>query len=179
MKKLQLLAAMTLVLLSATEARATSREFNELLYFEGTWTCEGKALDPTSHTTRDVSSLYTVASTLGDSWLQATIFEAQDGASVQVSTRMIGFDTTWKRYVSYETRRNGAWTFLATADNWSSQMRWAGYLHNFQGQIALEVEESVRRVSHDAFNVQSHVRNTANAWVTLYDGSCHRQVASL
>lgn len=176
MKKLQLLAAMGLICLSATQSFAASREFNDLLYFEGVWDCEGKALDAASNTTRDVSSIYTVNAALDASWLQATIFESQpDSTAVQVSSRMIGYDATWKRYVAYEAGRQGAWGFLATADGLTSKMQWAGYLHNFQGQLALEVEESVRRVSQDAFNWASHLKTTSGEWVTLYDGSCHRQ----
>jgi hypothetical protein len=176
MKKLQLLAAMGLICLSATQSRAASREFNDLLYFEGVWDCEGRARDAASNTLHDVSSIYTVKSTLGESWLQATIFESQDNLSIQVKSRMIGYDTTWKRYVSYEAGQQGAWGFLATADSWTSKMHWTGYLHNFQGQLAQEVEESVRRVSQDAFNWVSHIKTASGEWTTLYDGSCHRQV---
>ena len=175
MKKLQLFVAMGFICLSATQSYAASREFNDLLYFEGTWDCEGKTLDAASNATRDVSSIYTVTSTLDASWLQATIFESQDGLAIQVSSRMIGYDATWKRFVSYEAGRQGAWGFLATADSLTGKMQWTGYLHNFQGQLALEVEESVRRVSQDAFNWVSHIKNASGEWVTLYDGSCHRQ----
>ncbi len=176
MKKLQLLAAMGFICLSAAQSHAAGREFNDLLYFEGIWQCEGKALDAATNIIRDVSSVYTVNATLDASWLQTTMFESQDNVSIQVSSRMVGYDTTWKRYVSYEVGRQGAWSFLSTADSWSSKMHWTGYLHNFQGHVARDVEESVRRVSEDAFNWVSHARDVSGKWFTLYDGSCHRQM---
>ena len=180
MKTLHLVVAVACIGLSSTVARASgSQEFNDLLYFEGAWDCACQAFDPITNTNKDVTSLYTVNSQLGGTWLQAVVFEASGDVSKQISSRSIGYDAAWKRYVAYEVGAQGEWSFVSAPTAWGSKTVWEGHVHNFQGQLNLPLQETVRRVSQDAFNVLSQVKSAAGQWRTLYDGSCHRQVHSL
>jgi hypothetical protein len=151
-------------------------QLEQLKYWNGTWTCEGKVhKTPSIPVEKTVSAKATQSPILQDRWFQTKIEEksAQDPGILEVLVTS-GWDVATRRFVSMNTTSSGS-SGMVFSDGWQGDTwTWAGEGSAFNGKTYKSRSVTTKK-SATEFDLRSEVSGAEGKWILFREAHCKKE----